>query len=375
MDNIKPELFSKTCLLSQDGSLAWNETAKQVFQALGVSAVLFDDRLRILDSTPGVSEFLASDPRLDAALSQSADSAAGNHWTGLLTAALASDRPARFPAVRCTASGRALTLNLTCIPFADPEPNRLGTLLVENVTETADQLDSRAHADRLAAIGKLCARVAHEMNNPLDGILRYLNLALRVLEQGQPDKAVEYLHHCRGGVQRMARILGELLEFSHSPHLTSEQAPLDRLLEDALRALAPALADVQVRLDRRCVGPGPSVRSDSLFQVFCNLIKNAADAMEGKGRLTITLDRAGPEWTVALRDTGPGFPPEHADDLFKPFFTTKPYGRGTGLGLAICRDILQKHGGRIAAQNVPGGGSCFTVILPDPPAAERNPRP
>ena len=220
-----------------------------------------------------------------------------------------------------------------------------------------------AHAERLMAIGKVAGKVAHELNNPLDGILRYVNLTLRVLDQNQPEKAKEYLSHCRTGLQRMAQIITEMLEFSRNANQAFETSPIDKLLDDAIRAMESSLRQIEVQIIRSETGPMPHVKSDSIFQVFCNLIKNASDAMDRQGKLTITIRRTENECTVEFIDTGHGFDPERTDDLFKPFFTTKPKGRGTGLGLAICKDILEKLNGTITARNNPEGGACFTIRI------------
>jgi signal transduction histidine kinase len=109
----------------------------------------------------------------------------------------------------------------------------------------------------------------------------------------------------------------------------------------------------------------PRIRSGNLFQVFCNLIKNAIAAMPNGGELKITTRMTENKTIIAeFRDTGTGFPPEHAELLFEPFFTTKEKGKGTGLGLAICKDIVERYNGRITSQNAPEGGSIFTVYLP-----------
>ena len=109
------------------------------------------------------------------------------------------------------------------------------------------------------------------------------------------------------------------------------------------------------------------MKTGNLFQVFCNLIKNAVDAMPDGGELTIkTRLESDDTVSIEFRDTGQGFPPEHSKMIFEPFFTTKGSGRGTGLGLAICEDIIEKYNGRITAQNAQTGGSIFTVYLPLP---------
>ena len=135
-------------------------------------------------------------------------------------------------------------------------------------------------------------------------------------------------------------------------------------MEDALRSLEHPLRNMDVQLVHEHADGIPHFKSDALFQVFSNLIKNAADAMEGQGQLTITIRQTTHDWQVEFLDTGPGFDPNAIDDLFKPFYTTKPQGRGTGLGLPICRDILAKLDGHITAQNAPEGGGVFTVYLP-----------
>ena len=162
----------------------------------------------------------------------------------------------------------------------------------------------------------------------------------------------------------MAKIITELLEFSRSTHLAFETSAIDKLLEDALQALEHPLRNIDVQIIREYTDPVPHQKSDSLFQVFCNLIKNATDAMQGQGRLFITIRQTETEWQIDFLDSGPGLEPNTIDDIFKPFYTTKPKGQGTGLGLAICRDMLAKLDCGITAQNAPGGGGLFTVHLP-----------
>ena len=163
---------------------------------------------------------------------------------------------------------------------------------------------------------------------------------------------------------RMVQIVSEMLEFSRGSTTAIERAPLDQILQEAILAMEPRAGKVRIELKRSDPQHLPLYRSDSLFQVFCNLIKNAIDAMEGDGRLTIAIRRGERQVDIAFRDTGSGFPAEQAEAIFQPFFTTKGFGRGTGLGLAICRDIVEKLHGRITAANHPEGGSTFTVSLP-----------
>ena len=222
-----------------------------------------------------------------------------------------------------------------------------------------------AETERLATIGKLVSKVAHELNNPMDGILRYINLAIRIIEREKLEKPKEYLIHCRQGLTRMVQIVSELLEFSRSTHPLVEYVAIEQIIEDAIKTIDTRAETSNIRILRNFSANIPQVRNGNLFQVFCNLTKNALDAMPDGGELNIsTRMTADNTAVVEFRDTGIGFAPENAEAIFEPFFTTKDEGRGTGLGLAICEDIIERYKGRITAENAPGGGSIFTVYVP-----------
>jgi two-component system, NtrC family, sensor kinase len=218
----------------------------------------------------------------------------------------------------------------------------------------------------MAALGRLAARVAHELNNPLDGILRYVNLAMRVNLSGGGDPRVgDYLEKARGGLLRMAQITTALLEFSRSSHAPPEQATLNTIVNDAIAAMAGRAADAGVTVDCRLNGDDlPVARGSNIFQVFCNLIKNAIDAMPTGGTLTVTTSMEAGDVVIAFEDTGIGLP-EDADRIFEPFFTTKEPGRGTGLGLAVCKEIIERYGGSIVAQRRQPAGTAFVVRIPE----------
>ncbi|MBN1127223.1 MAG: HAMP domain-containing histidine kinase [Sedimentisphaerales bacterium] len=237
--------------------------------------------------------------------------------------------------------------------------------MVPDKKETANSSESihEEQIQQLVALGRLAGTVAHELNNPLDGILRYLNLAIRVIEQGEANKALDYLQQSRDGLMRMVRITRQLLTYTRSLKASPETATLDEILNQALRIIQPIGGDIEIVLDRQLDGTA-RYPAAGLTQVFINLIKNAVDAMSGRGRLTITIHADQDNLTVAFRDSGPGFAPEDSEKLFQPFYTTKPDGHGTGLGLAICRDLIEKLKGHIIATNNPDGGSTFTVQLP-----------
>jgi signal transduction histidine kinase len=232
-------------------------------------------------------------------------------------------------------------------------------------TPHADDLVQRlAVAERLAAVGKLAARVAHELNNPLDGILRFIGLAVRLLPEGHDPKLSSYLEESRIGLRRMAQIVRELLEFSRTTHGEFDLAPINTVVEQAMNALTePAAARRIVVAADFQTQDLPSVRGPRLYQVCCNLIKNAIDAMPEGGRLTLSTGMVNDEVVIRMTDTGPGLP-DPPDAVFEAFYTTKPPGEGTGLGLAICRDFIEAMGGTITATNPEAGGACFIIRLP-----------
>ncbi len=344
--------------------LYFNALAKSLCDSTGSGIISFDCGLKIIDYTTPAARLLEIKDGIDATLSASADEHAWKNWTGIVQSVLAAGQTVHFEAVKVTAHGQTRLVDIVFAAVRRPDNQAIigGGVIVRDVTDKVAQYREAAQTERLATMGKVAGRVAHELNNPLDGILRYVNLSLRALD-AQPDKAREYLQHCRDGLMRMARIVGEMLEFSRGAHSPFEKQPLDKVAQEALAAMAGVMEGVEVRLERAYKGAAPAVNSEAMFQVFCNLVKNAADAMDGAGTLTVRLDKNDEGWRAAFQDTGGGFDPAIAVDMFKPFFTTKPPGRGTGLGLAICRDILEKLEGKVEAQNIPGG-SVFTVTLP-----------
>jgi signal transduction histidine kinase len=258
-------------------------------------------------------------------------------------------------------------LRIVCTPLKETKTakNLGGIIIIEDVTEKVNIQRQSANTERLAAVGKLASKVAHELNDPLDGILRYVNLTMRIVEQEDLEKPKEYLTQCRKGLMRMVQIVSELLEFSRSTYTPLEYTAIEHIIEDALKTMGAKADALNIRILRDYASGIPKIRSGNLYQVFCNLTKNALDAMPDGGELRISTRLAADDTVVAeFRDTGTGLPPENTEAIFEPFFTTKDKGKGTGLGLAICRDIIESYHGRITAENTPNGGSIFTVYLP-----------
>jgi two-component system, NtrC family, sensor kinase len=221
--------------------------------------------------------------------------------------------------------------------------------------------------------------VAHELNNPLDGILRYTNMALRLAEKidpsPQPDpnapvaKIIGYLKNAKSGIVRMTEIIQSLLEFSRNTPSTFEQATINKIVEDAVTAMEGRAHESNVTVVCNFLQTDmPVVRGSNVFQVFCNLIKNAIEAMPSGGTLTVTTRLTEADVIVTFEDTGVGLP-EQADKIFDPFFTTKAPGKGTGLGLAVCQELIEKYSGTITAASRQPRGAVFTVTIPVPKLA------
>ncbi len=216
-----------------------------------------------------------------------------------------------------------------------------------------------------ASIGKLARGIAHELNNPLDGVLRYTHLALEQMTEDSPVR--EYLVHVKEGLDRMLRAARAFLEFSRQVTTPVDRmADLNRLIDDVLILFKHRAKFQQIRIVTELDSSLPKVIDCGLQHAIVNLLKNALDAMPRGGTLTIathaTEDSRHVELEVA--DTGTGISEEHHSRLFQPFFSTKPIHQGSGLGLIIAKEAVERSGGRIAFTTQVGVGTTFRVELP-----------
>jgi two-component system sensor histidine kinase AtoS len=341
--------------------------SESILQSLPMGIVAFDSDLKILRANEQAEKLIEPRDYIDQSLAKGTGDKIWQGWTQQLASAVSTGKPCIFDDVSYTSSGKTKLLRIICAALqeAGAAKNPGGIILIEDVTEKVNIERRLANAERLAAVGKHASKVAHELNNPLDGILRYINLAMRVVEQENLIKPKEYLAQCRQGLMRMVRIISELLEFSRSSYTPLEHTKVEQIIEDAVKTVESRAEATNVSIVRNYTFGMPQVRSGNLFQVFCNLAKNALDAMPDGGELRITTGLATDDTImIEIRDTGTGLPTESTEAIFEPFFTTKEGGKGTGLGLAICRDIIESCHGQIKARNAPDGGSIFTVYLP-----------
>jgi signal transduction histidine kinase len=215
--------------------------------------------------------------------------------------------------------------------------------------------------ERLAMIGKLAAGVAHELNNPLDGVLRFVNLAVDGLPKD--SQQIPYLLEARRGLRRMADIVRDLLQFSRNANVDASHEDAERLAKDAVLQVVAGVQHrkIDTKFDFPPVGlPLPR----GMFQVFGNLAKNAVDAMPHGGTLAVEARIANGRVHIQVSDTGTGIPEEIRDRIFEPFFTTKEVGKGTGLGLPICQRIVERLGGTLTIETEVGRGTSVAVDMP-----------
>ena len=245
-----------------------------------------------------------------------------------------------------------------------------GKTLEKKVEERTREIkEMQAHliqSEKLASIGKLSAGVAHEINNPLGGILMYSHLILEDAEEG--SQTAENLKKIINETTRCKNIVRGLLDFARPKEPEISNIDLNELLDGTLSLLERQVLFQNIKVDKQYAGDLKKISADGaqLQQVFTNIILNAAEAMDGRGTLTLVtvcgLDKK--QMEVQIRDTGQGIKEEDRQRLFEPFFSTKEVGKGTGLGLAISYGIIQRHKGTIQVQSEVGKGTTFIIQLP-----------
>ena len=239
--------------------------------------------------------------------------------------------------------------------------------LYEGERNATNQLRSAqqqlVQSEKLAALGEMSAKIAHEVNNPLAIIKNYLLLLERSLEK---DSTIyEQVNVVSEEIDRIARIVKQLLKFHRPGDITFTPIDVCELIENILTMWEPQLNQVGISVTKNVLDQCPPINGspESLRQVFLNLIINARDAMPEGGEVNIKIKVDENNLIIRLQDTGPGIPSEMVPKIFEPFFTTKQEGQGTGLGLSVCYGIIKSHKGSISFINIDSGG-CFEISLP-----------
>jgi two-component system NtrC family sensor kinase len=249
--------------------------------------------------------------------------------------------------------------------------------LEQRVEQKAGELE-RAHrfmatSERLASLGRLAATVAHEVNNPLFGILTYARLTRKDVERAAPAPAnkarmVEQLQIIEHESRRCGELMRNLLMFARQSPRSIEASDINEIIGRAVSLVRHRLELSGTALELDLASDLPAVPCDAnqIQQVVLSLMVNAAEALGQGGRIDVATreDRAARMVEIRVRDNGPGIPGNVLGQVFEPFFTTKPDVHRTGLGLAVARSIVEQHGGAILAESVEGAGAQFIVSLP-----------
>ncbi|MFZ4621997.1 MAG: sensor histidine kinase [Bacteroidota bacterium] len=264
------------------------------------------------------------------------------------------------------------------------ELNQFTSGLEKKILERTEQLkvahQKLLHSDRLASLGQLSASVAHEINNPVSGVLNLAMLMQRIMkEEGVPKERVEefrkYLTQVVNETARVGRIVQDLLAFSRRSKPFRAKIDFNTMMTTTLHLLEHKikLASVHIAMELKQDLPPVHCDGSQMQQVVINLIMNAVEASQGKENATVTIttrtNPAGDQLQFIVADNGDGIPEENLSQIFNPFFTTKGEGKGVGLGLAVVFGIIEAHKGDIDVKSELTVGTTFTVSLPFDEAA------
>ncbi len=276
-----------------------------------------------------------------------------------------------------TKSGKIIPVEIRSFGVYDTNGEFLKTFsILRDIREIKEMRENLMHAERLTGIGQLASCVVHDIHNPLMVIQLYTEMLLqdatRYLVDASAGEVTEYLQQMQKAIEKIQKLLSHLRNFSRRQADIREKTDINDLIDDALFMIMNKLVSHNIIVKRRnkehiyplvgCV--------IQLEQVLMNLFSNACDAMRKaeKRHLCISVDRCTHDeveyYRCTVTDTGAGIEKEKLDKIFNPFFTTKRQGEGTGLGLAICRDIIEKHDGRIIVETDSERGTTFRVMLP-----------
>jgi two-component system, NtrC family, sensor kinase len=295
-------------------------------------------------------------------------------------------RPGGESAVTCEVFDPVLKgpFMVTVTDLLNQEREPVGSVIVARDLTPQTRLEAEreelrkrlTQSEKLAALGQFVAGIAHELNNPLQGVLGHLEL-LRTTGAfpKQLRREVQVIYR---EADRAAKIVRNLLVFAGSRRLALRSVSLNVVLQKVLSLRAAAHRAQDIEVVKQYDDKLPRVKSDPLLlhQVFLNMVMNAEHAIatagpSGRIEISTSVAPSGDRIIATVRDTGIGIPEDTLSRIFEPFYTTKEVGKGTGLGLAIAYGIVQEHGGQILASNHPDGGAVFTVELPIAPSPGR----
>lgn len=278
---------------------------------------------------------------------------------------------------RLAKDGRRVPVDLMLSLLRDPQGNVLGrSVIARDISERRQLEEAKMQAERLAVIGAMSAKLAHEIRNPLSSVRLNIDLArdeIDALSKDRPAAGTEaraLLQSIDSEVRRVHRVVEDYLKFARLPRITRGLVALNEMLAQELSFMQPLFDASSVRLLTEFDPSLPAIQADEeqLWQAVLNLVRNALDAMPDGGALSVRTAVTATHVTLCVSDTGKGIGLEHRAHIFKPFYSTKT--SGTGLGLPLTQQIIMEHGGRIECQSVDGVSTTFIIYLPRAAAAD-----
>jgi len=256
-------------------------------------------------------------------------------------------------------------VNMFFSPFLSMQGNLLGgLLLIDDNTKIHEMQQRLFEAEKFSFIGSLISMISHEVNVPLDGINRLINLSLDRLN-GNSDGVREYLVEAQKGVQRISSLVTSLLAFSRkSSSLEVDFLPLTRVLDEAVSVCRNRNIGKNVMLHLNYGAEVVRINANDFYQITTNIIANAFDAVAPEGNVAVETAVEEERLCLIVRDDGCGIPKSMLPRLFEPFFSSKSLGRGTGLGLAIVKRLVEKYEGQIRVESEEGCGTSIHLTFP-----------
>ncbi|PKK90920.1 MAG: histidine kinase [Candidatus Wallbacteria bacterium HGW-Wallbacteria-1] len=271
----------------------------------------------------------------------------------------------------CRNKARAVFHGFAEIEMCMPQLIRQLELSIAELKKSHEQLKltqaELLQSEKLASLGQLSAGVAHELNNPLGGILLFANILQEAESKCNGDNIPEELKIIVKEATRCRNIVKGLLDFARQSKIQRTRVDINQIISDVVTMESRNTPENIKIVENVCSNcPQLSVDTVQIRQVFSNIVRNAVQAMPDGGVITISTQHRAEtgKMVISVRDTGTGISEEHLSKLFTPFFTTKGTGKGTGLGLAICYGIIKMHRGAIEVESTPGEGTTFKILLP-----------
>lgn len=269
-----------------------------------------------------------------------------------------------LPTLKCSLEeGKTYFLGVRLIPSLNLHNSNQGIMVVEDHSEL-EKLKQRVHLyEHLAIMGKLSLCVAHELNNPLDGVYRFLSLAQK--KKDNPEEVERYLNEAQKGLQKMSMTIRSLLSSANPLKAPPKTDNLLNLLQEAVKIMMFQASDQRVKVSLHVPEGFQQVPVEGdLYHVFINIIKNALQAMPQGGNLKVDGNIGSQDIAIHFQDTGSGLTHEELSQIFQPFYSTKEGTQGLGLGLPICRKILERYSGQLMVESQPEKGTKVTILLP-----------